>query len=273
MNVEVKKISSRKYQKVLNDIWQIELNSSNQNTCYYPPDNYVDVIVALSGPVERINISDGKKYTLKKGHVYFSNIRSKASILKVEDESKLLILKLYPSIQKIFSDEKLNYQRDSLIDLELPVAQTAKWKESVDQQDVRSVLNHLYDAFEVCLRKNDKLRDVINKADEHVSESVRLIKGKKGRIFIKELNRLTGVCKSTLEHKFNREVGLSPKEFCRIEKLMNFFANYQVYRQEMSLTQLSYMSGYYDQSHLIKDFHYFLELNPRRFLKEEKILW
>lgn len=55
------------------------------------------------------------------------------------------------------------------------------------------------------------------------------------------------------------EIGLTPKEFCRIEKLNYFIRTYKQ-ESEGTLTELTYKCGYYDQSHLIK---YFLNTSPR----------
>ena len=70
-----------------------------------------------------------------------------------------------------------------------------------------------------------------------------------------------------MEEKFSKSLGISPKEFCKIEKLNHFLSNFFQY-EDMNLTQLTFKSGYYDQSHLIKDFKYFVDLSPRRYLKE-----
>ena len=106
------------------------------------------------------------------------------------------------------------------------------------------------------------------KTDPVVEASIALIRHVRGDIRVKELNEELGVCKSTLEEKFNRNLGLSPKEFCKIEKINQFLDNYQQHKDEMTLTQLTFKSGYYDQSHLIKEFRYFVDLSPRKYLKE-----
>ncbi|MEO1253829.1 MAG: helix-turn-helix domain-containing protein, partial [Bacteroidota bacterium] len=87
-------------------------------------------------------------------------------------------------------------------------------------------------------------------------------------ISIKEIYSLLNISKSKLEQHFNREVGLTPKEFCKIEKL-NCFINSYKEDTSQSLTELTYQCGYYDQSHLIKDFKYFLDTSPKKFFLNE----
>ena len=104
--------------------------------------------------------------------------------------------------------------------------------------------------------------------DPVIKSTIEKIREQRGEIKIKELNELLGVCKSTLEQRFSREVGITPKEFCKIEKLSYFIRNYTQNSDHMTLTQLTFMSGYYDQSHLIKDFKYYVEESPKRFLSQ-----
>ena len=107
-----------------------------------------------------------------------------------------------------------------------------------------------------------------SKIDLVVKCATQLIKAHRGEIKIRELNDQLGVCKSTLEEKFSKAMGLSPKEFCKVEKLNNFLMNYRIHQANMNLTQLTFKCGYYDQSHLIKEFQYFADISPRKYLKE-----
>lgn len=97
-----------------------------------------------------------------------------------------------------------------------------------------------------------------------ILDSIERIKYASGSITIKEIYSALCVSKSKLEQHFNREIGLTPKEFCKIEKINYFIRSYQE-SEGKSLTELTYECGYYDQSHLIKDFRYFLEMSPKQF--------
>lgn len=68
-----------------------------------------------------------------------------------------------------------------------------------------------------------------------------------------------------LERKFNKQVGLSPKQLGKIIRLqaaLKLLLN----RQSESLTSVAYESGYFDQAHFIKDFKDFTGINPKAFL-------
>lgn len=81
-----------------------------------------------------------------------------------------------------------------------------------------------------------------------------------------------GVSKTTLESKFRRQVGISPKEYCRVEKLKTFLKTYES-ADDGSLTQTAMECGYYDQSHLIKEFQYFTGVNPRAYFAQWSARW
>ncbi|MBO6525281.1 MAG: AraC family transcriptional regulator [Balneolaceae bacterium] len=85
----------------------------------------------------------------------------------------------------------------------------------------------------------------------------------KGNILIEYFCEKTGVHKSTLEKNFNHETGLTPKQYSRIIRY-NYLMNQFIF-SDKTLTQISLDSGYYDQSHMIKDFTSFTGLNPSQY--------
>src|SRR6266487_151106 len=66
---------------------------------------------------------------------------------------------------------------------------------------------------------------------------------------------------------FDAEVGLTPKLFCRIKRFQH--ATRIVHQAEViDWADLAAMAGYYDQSHMIRDFQEFSGLNPSAYLKQ-----
>ena len=66
---------------------------------------------------------------------------------------------------------------------------------------------------------------------------------------------------------FDAEVGLTPKLFCRIKRFQH--AIRIVHQAEViDWADLGAMAGYYDQSHMIRDFQEFSGLNPSAYLKQ-----
>lgn len=74
-------------------------------------------------------------------------------------------------------------------------------------------------------------------------------------------------CLSTKQFNriFKQYVGTSPKEFSRIVRFQRSLYTLQI-KPTTSLTDLSYHCGYYDQSHLIREFKSFSGYNPSEYL-------
>lgn len=79
-----------------------------------------------------------------------------------------------------------------------------------------------------------------------------LIKKENGILSTGEISRQFNISTRSLERKFRDYIGMSPKEFLQITRLNHALELIQN-QQNFSLTRISYLSGYYDQSHFIKD--------------------
>jgi AraC-like DNA-binding protein len=85
---------------------------------------------------------------------------------------------------------------------------------------------------------------------------------------IQSLSQEVNLSRRQLERSFMATVGLSPKMFARIVRFQRALYRIENYH-ETSLTGIAYSSGYYDQSHFIKDFKEFSGLNPRQYLQAD----
>ena len=85
----------------------------------------------------------------------------------------------------------------------------------------------------------------------------------KGKITVQELEKKTGYSSRWLNMKFNRNLGVSPKNLSAVIRFS------QYYRARISGTEGSFFKNdfyelYYDQSHFIKDFKRFTGLSPTK---------
>lgn len=72
----------------------------------------------------------------------------------------------------------------------------------------------------------------------------------------------------TLERRFNKVLGLSPSELIKINRFNNAVQAMYSCRYN-SLTDITYVCGYYDQSHFIREFKQLTNYTPNKFLKEQ----
>lgn len=104
-----------------------------------------------------------------------------------------------------------------------------------------------------------------------VERATREIIRARGNFNVTSFCRKNGIHKSTLEKNFLTYVGLSPKAFAAI---IRFNHTHSLLRKErkLKLTHLALDCGYYDQSHMIKEFRRFSNNAPSKFLEKAYLL-
>jgi len=96
---------------------------------------------------------------------------------------------------------------------------------------------------------------------------VKTIQAHKGNINIEKLSESYFLSQRQFERKVKVLTGFSPKTFAgivRFEECIN-----SAYLHKLSLTELSLSVGYYDQSHMIRDFRKFTGKNPKEYFAED----
>ena len=217
------------------------------------PSNHAELIIPLDHDLEIKMVGTFRSVKLKRQEAYFLKPRGRGMV--VFGNSSFILIKIYPGYSKhlikwldelaqgVYRARLSRNYFDDLID-------------AASQEDIYEVSDVLEQAFALeHYEPNQKLKDAIA-----------LINGSCGSTSIKDIYTFMDVSKSTLEQRFNKDVGLTPKEFCKIEKLNCFIKTYKE-SGGVSLTELTYQCGYYDQSHLIKDFRYFLDMSPREYFQ------
>lgn len=104
--------------------------------------------------------------------------------------------------------------------------------------------------------------------DPLVKNAVAILMNCEGNLRIAEVLEQLCVSKSTLEKKFQESVGISPKILCNILRF-----NSLVYKQRHhplpTLTELTYNKGFFDQSHLVRNFRSFTGMTPSHFFRKD----
>ncbi len=107
--------------------------------------------------------------------------------------------------------------------------------------------------------------------DYYVSPFNRILNSimmKNGILSLQQLCTEFHISKRTLQRKFIDEIGMSPKEYLQITRL-NYALMLLKSNQCRNLTELSYLSGYYDQSHYIRDIRKMFGISPRSLKRND----
>ena len=88
---------------------------------------------------------------------------------------------------------------------------------------------------------------------------------------VADICKQTGCSERQLERMFRKYIGLSPKLYSRIIRFAHIFQVVQG-SKEMNGSQLGIASGYYDQSHFIKNFKAFAGEEPSGYFFDQSNL-
>jgi|SRR6266542_195265 len=108
----------------------------------------------------------------------------------------------------------------------------------------------------------------LNKSTADISliqNIVDTISERHGNIALEELLKTFYITERTLERLFNKAVGVNPKLYLRLQRF-NYVLS-QLENEKQTLQQIIFDTGYFDQSHFIKDFLRFTNCNPSIFKK------
>ena len=94
-----------------------------------------------------------------------------------------------------------------------------------------------------------------------------VITDRRGQISVSELCSMSGLAERTLERTFQRCVGLPPKTFARIVRFQNVVRRIEL-SESANLLNTALAFGYYDQSHMIREFREFAGKSPLAYFEE-----
>lgn len=108
-----------------------------------------------------------------------------------------------------------------------------------------------------------------NRSSESVNilSAIHYIISNKGMIAVPDLIGSHFLSQRQFERKFKQLAGFSPKMFSRIVRFEECIS--KAVLNKGSLTDLTFTLGYYDQSHMIRDFREFSGENPRSYFSED----
>jgi AraC-like DNA-binding protein len=106
-----------------------------------------------------------------------------------------------------------------------------------------------------------------NDSTAYVAYTIEQLHRQNGNMNLQSLERKLGITNRHLERLFRNRVGLTPKELSKIIRLNHAFSCIEK-NPAMSLTSLSYESGYYDQAHFSKDFKKIAGVSPSKLIAQ-----
>lgn len=107
----------------------------------------------------------------------------------------------------------------------------------------------------------DRCNDGVSRLEQYIRERIYVCKG---NISIRQLAEETGYSECYIRRVFQQIHGISPKNFERFVRFQNVLARMNQNKQQ-PLDQLALECGYYDESHMMKDFKSFAGITPQGY--------
>lgn len=111
----------------------------------------------------------------------------------------------------------------------------------------------------------------LEKQDLQVAYCLNKAQLTQGSIAVRKLAEETGLSQRQLSRRFHQSIGLSPKEYlsvCRFNASLQYLSKYP----GISLTEIAYLGGYYDQAHFIRDYKVYAGHSPGEVVAASHIL-
>ena len=173
----------------------------------------------------------------------------------------MLGIRFYTHSIAYFFDEKvseLNDQVQHATDLFGPSIKTLH-EQLLDTNDLQQRITlveiYLLKRLQASMKKHDKIN--------FVGQIVNSLRGTYSNDKIMEISMRANVSSRYLNLLFTQYTGLPPKLFCKINRFQHSLI--LVNSNEKKLTNVAYESGYFDQSHFIREFKQFTGLTPNAF--------
>lgn len=218
------------------------------------PDACVELFVNFSGNQESLSTVTGKKVFTNSQSFVISRM---SNFMDVQMKSKTGFISIcfYPSTAYLFFQLPMNEVADSLTDLHYLWSTDAKAME----EEVGNALNNVQRGGIIQHYLLKQLNR--NRFDKAIDYCIQQINKKNRPYSVTELANKVGMSQRHLSRKFNQCIGLSTKEFIHINRFIDSLVYLKKY-PAMSLTDIAYESGYYDQAHFIHDYKTFSGLTP-----------
>lgn len=156
-----------------------------------------------------------------------------------------------------------------LVEKEIPLLEVINDKDLFEQITSSRDFNYQIQLFMNKYSKLYNYYETTNKYKDLRKLMISNIIETAGQIKVKELADKAGYSVRYINKMFSEQFGLSPKVFCKLMRFQYLLSNLNDSNKEIfdaNLTELAIELGYYDQSHMIKDFYEFTNTTPGKYI-------
>lgn len=223
------------------------------------PNGHFELIFQLHGDVEHLTSSTNSSW-VKRPKQFIGGLHNQSySIKPISDDTRIISVRIKAKHTRNFVNDHLHYFKNKVVSLD-DICHRDSLAEINDlsPDSAPADIVHCIERF-LKDQVQDQKPSVIHLA---LSE----MEGLNGFVNIEKIASMCALSSPQFRKRFNAEVGMSPKEYC---KILRFNSALRVTKQfpNLSLTEIAHSLGYFDQSHFIKDFKSITSHPPKALLK------
>lgn len=192
----------------------------------------------------------------KKLSAKIAGYRNKKVKLNLPENSYIFLLKFKPEVFYLFTGGKIeNYKNKLTAFLDIKFSNS----EITDDE----ILKIITDYFE------QKMFD-FTRVKSHIVEAIELINSSNGSVKTEELAEKAKISIRQFQREFKKVTGFSPKEFSSIVRINSLTS--ELVKENVSLRDIFFNFGFYDQAHFNKEFKKITGANPSLFESRQKLI-
>ncbi len=254
-NIYVQKKSTPKLSGMIKSFWLID---SKEDVSIHRekiiPDGYPELIFHY-GDAYKTNI-DGR-WKLQGKNLIAGQIKNHF-FLENRGISKMFGIKFQPWTLTELFDIEMYHLTNTVIEVPL---------------ELLEILDPIREIGSRALSFDEKIKKVENWFVEYIGrlnpkypkgqQAVELIIKNNGKLDLKNIQDTVGISERSLERYFRKYIGVSPKYYSRIIRFSHIFKLVQ--DDAINWADIVFLTGFYDQSHFIKNFQEFTGEDPTKY--------
>lgn len=238
--------------------WVFENRSSDPLPETIVADGFPELIIHFRSPFAEM---DGDGEFLKQPAAVACGQLTRPLVLHSSLDAGMIGIRFQPSGMAAFVSESMQTLTDARVPAENLFADVDRLTEEVvksanDAERIAACNRYLF-------RSLDSDRENL-----WVRHALERIVGAHGSVSVESLATLAGRSRRSLELGFRKEVGTSPRMYCRITRFRHVLDAVSI-ASSANWVHVALDSGFFDQSHLIRDFRRFAGDSPTSFLADQ----